>query len=125
MITGKISLSLCSSKTKVLFALDQVIRYYTIIAVGKYHNDGVLVDSEPIACDVLAQILTGYGLPTTFDDVVRDFLGGSLQRTREMSESRLGRSLPDGLEDQFHDGLFARFHRLRHKQLLQSTNPSN
>lgn len=74
-----------------------------------FDNDGVLVDSEPIACDVLAGLLTSYGLPTTFDDVVRDYLGGSLGRTREIAERRLGRPLPEDLSDRFHAELFSRY----------------
>lgn len=74
-----------------------------------FDNDGVLVDSEPIACDVLARLLTDCGLPTTFDDVVHEFLGGSISRTREISESRLGRRLPVDFEDRFHSGLFERY----------------
>ena len=74
-----------------------------------FDNDGVLVDSEPIACDVLAQVLTGFGLPTTYEDVVREFLGGSIARTRQVSEERLGRPLPHDLEDRFHQGLYERY----------------
>ena len=74
-----------------------------------FDNDGVLVDSEPIACDVLARLLTDCGLPTTFDDVVREFLGGSISRTRAISESRLGSPLPSDFENRFHDGLLERF----------------
>lgn len=76
-----------------------------------FDNDGVLVDSEPIACDVLAKLLTDCGLATTFDDVVREFLGGSISRTRAISESRLGKALPPDFEDRFHDGIFERFER--------------
>lgn len=73
-----------------------------------FDNDGVLVDSEPIACDVLARVLTECGIPTTFDDVVANYLGGSISRTRRMGEEILGRGLPPDFEDRFHEGLFAR-----------------
>jgi len=76
-----------------------------------FDNDGVLVDSEPIVCDVLAKLLTDCGLATTFDDVVREFLGGSISRTRAISESRLGKALPPDFEDRFHNGIFERFER--------------
>ena len=74
-----------------------------------FDNDGVLVDSEPIACDVLANVLTDCGLPTSYEDVVREFLGGSITRTRQVCEGRLGRPLPDDLEDRFHQGIFERY----------------
>jgi HAD superfamily hydrolase (TIGR01509 family) len=74
-----------------------------------FDNDGVLVDSEPIACDVLAVLLTSFGLPTSFDDVVREYLGGSLSRTRQIAESRIGTSLPGDFERRFHEQLFRRF----------------
>lgn len=73
-----------------------------------FDNDGVLVDSEPIANQVLADLLTGYGWPTTFDDSVNAYLGGTLQHVRDLVEPRLGRALPAEFEDQYHERLFAR-----------------
>ena len=52
-------------------------------------NDGVLVDSESIACAVLAEILTENGLLTTSEEVVANYLGGSLSRTRKLAEDQL------------------------------------
>ncbi|MEJ7798191.1 MAG: HAD family hydrolase [Solirubrobacteraceae bacterium] len=40
--------------------------------------DGVLVDSELISNRVLADLLTEAGLPTTFEDCMRDFRGRSM-----------------------------------------------
>jgi HAD superfamily hydrolase (TIGR01509 family) len=71
-------------------------------------NDGVLVDSEPIANRVLAELLTGYGWPTTYDEAVRDYMGGTLRRVREIVEPRLGRPLPADFEDSYHERLFDR-----------------
>jgi HAD superfamily hydrolase (TIGR01509 family) len=76
-----------------------------------FDNDGVLVDSEPIACDVLARLLTGYGVPTTYEDVIREFLGGSITRTREITETRTGRKLPPDFEGRFHSGIFERYEK--------------
>lgn len=73
-----------------------------------FDNDGVLVDSEPIANQVLAGLLTEYGWPTTFDDAVRTYLGGTLQHVRDLVEPRLGRALPPDFEDRYHEQLFAR-----------------
>jgi HAD superfamily hydrolase (TIGR01509 family) len=71
-------------------------------------NDGVLVDSEPMANLVLAELLTECGYPTTFEDSVREYLGGSLDLVREIVEPRLGRPLPADFEDRYHERLFAR-----------------
>jgi HAD superfamily hydrolase (TIGR01509 family) len=68
----------------------------------------VLVDSEPIANRVLAELLSGYGWPTTYEEAVRDYMGGTLRRVREIVEPRLGRPLPADFEDSYHERLFAR-----------------
>ena len=41
--------------------------------------DGVLVDSEMIACEIDARILTDIGLPYSADDVARKFVGVSFK----------------------------------------------
>jgi HAD superfamily hydrolase (TIGR01509 family) len=71
-------------------------------------NDGVLVDSEPIANRVLSKLLTEYGDPTTFEETVERYMGTSLAHTRQVVEAKLGRPLPADLEDRYHDELFAR-----------------
>lgn len=71
-------------------------------------NDGVLVDSEPIANRVLSKLLTEYGDPTTFEETVERYMGTSLTHVREVVEAKLGHPLPADLEDRYHDELFAR-----------------
>ncbi|HEU5161446.1 MAG TPA: HAD family phosphatase [Streptosporangiaceae bacterium] len=71
-------------------------------------NDGVLVDSEPIANRVLAGLLTECGHRTTYEESVRDYLGGTLRLVRDAVEPLLGRRLPDDFEDRYHERLFAR-----------------
>lgn len=71
----------------------------------------MLVDSEPIACDVLAKVLTDCGVPTTYEDVIREFLGGSISRTRQIIEGRTDRKLPPDFEDRFHSGIFGRYEK--------------
>ena len=39
--------------------------------------DGVLVDSEVLSCQCLADVLSQHGLPTTIDEVFDRFLGRS------------------------------------------------
>ncbi|MGH3742195.1 MAG: HAD family hydrolase, partial [Micromonosporaceae bacterium] len=55
--------------------------------------DGVLVDSEPLSNTILAQILTEEGLPTTFDDSVRLYLGRSNADALVDIQRALGRPL--------------------------------
>lgn len=74
-----------------------------------FDNDGVLVDSEPIANGVLAGILTGYGIPTTTDEAIRDYMGGSMARVRDLNRARHRRELPDDFEDVYHERVFAAF----------------
>jgi HAD superfamily hydrolase (TIGR01509 family) len=58
--------------------------------------DGVLVDSDRISLRIQAERITALGLPTTYEDCVRDFLGIGMPATVAILESRLGAQLPDG-----------------------------
>lgn len=61
--------------------------------------DGVLVDSLPLACGVLAKMLTGEGLPTTLIQARRDYQELLLAEVVTRVEAKLGRALrPDWLE---------------------------
>lgn len=61
--------------------------------------DGVLVDSLPIACGVLAQMLTDEGLPTTLMEARRDYQELLLAEVIARVEAKLDRTLPrDWLE---------------------------
>lgn len=70
-------------------------------------NDGVLVDSEPIANRILAELLTECGHPTSYEDSVREYMGGTLERVREAVRAR-GGALPADFEDRYHRRLLAR-----------------
>ena len=74
-----------------------------------FDNDGVLVDSEWHANGILAALLTEFGLPCTREDCIREYMGSSLRRVREIAESRIGRALPAELETRYHDALFEAF----------------
>ncbi|WP_432942330.1 HAD family hydrolase [Kribbella sp. CA-253562] len=78
-----------------------------------FDNDGVLVDSERLANTILAELLTEAGLPYTFEETVRDFMGGSMVSMRQKAEARLGRALPADLEDRYHQRLFDGFANLQ------------
>ncbi len=71
--------------------------------------DGVLVDSEALACDIDAQILTGIGLPHTAQDIARKFVGVSFKDMVARLEAEHGRALPADLGAQLDSALFAIF----------------
>lgn len=77
-----------------------------------FDNDGVLVDSERLANTILADLLTEHAVPTTFEDSVRDFMGGSLGRVHQVMAERTGRPLPDAFDDWYHARLFEAFEDL-------------
>jgi HAD superfamily hydrolase (TIGR01509 family) len=57
--------------------------------------DGVLVDSEALACVVHADVLTEHGYPITAEQVHSRFLGRSSREARFEVESDMGRALSD------------------------------
>ena len=57
--------------------------------------DGVLVDSEALACVVHAEVLTAHGYAITPEQVHERFLGRSSKEARFEVESEMGRVLPD------------------------------
>lgn len=61
--------------------------------------DGVLVDSEPLANEVLRVALGEYGLVLTLEQVVGEFVGHSMTSVQARAESLLGRKLPDDFID--------------------------
>jgi HAD superfamily hydrolase (TIGR01509 family) len=62
--------------------------------------DGVLVDSEPIANRIFAEMLTAAGLPIGYEETVRTFMGRSMPVCVEIASDRLGRPLPDGFVEE-------------------------
>ena len=57
--------------------------------------DGVLVDSEALACVVHAEVLTAHGYAITPEQVHERFLGRSSREARFEVETEMGRVLPD------------------------------
>jgi HAD superfamily hydrolase (TIGR01509 family) len=74
-----------------------------------FDNDGVLVDSEWHANEVLAELLTEYGLPCTRERCVEEFMGSSLATVRQRVETARGCRLPQDFEERYHARLFAMF----------------
>jgi HAD superfamily hydrolase (TIGR01509 family) len=71
--------------------------------------DGVLVDSEVIACRVDADTLTRHGYPITADQVLDRFLGRSMREINLEIEAELGRGLPDAFSTQRLEELYRSF----------------
>ncbi|HYD05706.1 MAG TPA: HAD family phosphatase [Reyranella sp.] len=63
--------------------------------------DGVIADSEVGANQALADSLCAIGLPTTFDDCLRDYCGHNWLETERLAEARLGCKLPVGFLEQY------------------------
>jgi len=77
--------------------------------------DGVLVDSEVIANEVLARALSAEGLPTTLTDARRDYQGLLLAEIVCKAQTRLDRPLPENW--------LARYERLRGEAFQRDLRP--
>lgn len=69
--------------------------------------DGVLVDSEAAAFDLLTEDLAHYGLHLTRAEMEMKFLGGTIGRLFNTARA-LGANLPDDWVDDFYSRLYAR-----------------
>ncbi|QGV79235.1 HAD family hydrolase [Streptomyces ficellus] len=76
-----------------------------------FDNDGVLVDSEPLSNRILAGYLTELGHPTSYEDSLRDYMGGAVHRVHDLILERTGRRLPEDFDDVFHERVFTAFRR--------------
>jgi len=71
--------------------------------------DGVLVDSEPIANQIMREALKTLGLSMTLDEVMSTFVGRSMASCRTIIEARLGRAAPATFFDELHRRTFEAF----------------
>jgi HAD superfamily hydrolase (TIGR01509 family) len=71
--------------------------------------DGVLVDSEALACEIDAQVLTRIGLPYSAQDIARKFVGVSFKDMVARLEAEHACTLPADLGAQIDSALFAKF----------------
>jgi HAD superfamily hydrolase (TIGR01509 family) len=62
--------------------------------------DGVIADSEVRANRTLAESLTAIGLPTTYEECLRDYCGHNWQETERRIVARFGRPLPADFREQ-------------------------
>jgi HAD superfamily hydrolase (TIGR01509 family) len=73
--------------------------------------DGVLVDSEHLACAALAEVMTTLGHSMTADQAMLAFAGRSLKDVLARAERLLSRPIPKDLGEQAAVQLMARFRR--------------
>jgi HAD superfamily hydrolase (TIGR01509 family) len=73
-----------------------------------FDNDGVLVDSEPVANAMLAELLTSYGLAVTAQECIERYLGNTLGRVRDLVETELGHPIPDDFEATYRSEVYPR-----------------
>ena len=73
--------------------------------------DGVLVDSDRISLRIQAERITALGLPMTYEDCVRDFLGIGMPETLRQVEERLGRPIPEGWQEELEAAVEEAFRR--------------
>lgn len=64
--------------------------------------DGVLVDSERIACEIFARVLNEEcGISLSLDDMFKTFVGRSSSQCMEIVEEMLGEKPPLGLKERY------------------------
>jgi HAD superfamily hydrolase (TIGR01509 family) len=73
-----------------------------------FDNDGVLVDSEPLANRLLAELLTEYGLEVDWHQCVERYLGSTLERVRGLVEAELGHPIPADFEQRYRGTVYPR-----------------
>ncbi|MBT2483026.1 HAD family phosphatase [Streptomyces sp. ISL-94] len=76
-----------------------------------FDNDGVLVDSEPLANSILAEYLTELGHATSYEESLRDYMGAAVHRVHDLVLERTGKRLPDDFDEVLHGRTFAAFER--------------
>jgi HAD superfamily hydrolase (TIGR01509 family) len=73
--------------------------------------DGVLVDTERAANEVLAELITGLGMPTTVEETMATYMGRSWASCMAILEERLGEPPPGDLRDRYKAGAAAAWRR--------------
>jgi HAD superfamily hydrolase (TIGR01509 family) len=71
--------------------------------------DGVVADSEVLACSCLRDVLAEYGVPVTMEDIFDRFLGRSFAAVAGYYREATGESLPDRFTAAYRQRLFSAF----------------
>jgi phosphoglycolate phosphatase len=69
--------------------------------------DGVLVESEPLACQIYVQMFEEFGIDLDFDETLREFHGVTLARRVESTARKYGRTPPANFIQSFNERLSA------------------
>ena len=67
--------------------------------------DGVLVDSEPVSAKLLQEDLAGRGLQMTRDEILREFIGGTMQNVGEQAAA-MGADIPEGWVESVYERMY-------------------
>jgi HAD superfamily hydrolase (TIGR01509 family) len=73
--------------------------------------DGVIAESEVLANTVLAELVTGLGVPTTLEDSYRLYMGKRFADVIAAVELAVGRPLPPGFPDHYQARTLERFRK--------------
>ena len=73
--------------------------------------DGVLVDTEEISNRVVAALLTEAGLPTTYEQCLRDYRGRSMASVMALAGERNGAPLPADIPERYYAAVKESFSR--------------
>lgn len=73
--------------------------------------DGVVADSEALANDVLAEIVTELGVPTTLEDAYDRYMGKRFSEVIDAIEASVGRQLPPDFPATFQSRTLGRFRK--------------
>ncbi|MCC5636970.1 HAD family phosphatase [Nostoc sp. CHAB 5844] len=71
--------------------------------------DGVLIDSEPLANNILLEMLIEIGIVLTLDDVFDIFVGKSMSQCVEIIKNRFGKSPPENFSNEFRQRVLQAF----------------
>jgi HAD superfamily hydrolase (TIGR01509 family) len=79
-----------------------------------FDNDGVIVDSEPLAERAMSETISAAGYPMSPEECGEVFRGMTLAGTRQLVEHRSGRPLPADFEEKYTARLFEQFEERLH-----------
>ncbi|MEM9820053.1 MAG: HAD family hydrolase [Bacteroidota bacterium] len=73
--------------------------------------DGVLVDSEPISCGVVAELSTELGHPMSALEGLQTFAGTSMNFVTQFIEAKIGKKIPYPFEEEYRRRTYQAFQK--------------
>lgn len=80
-----------------------------MISLVIFDCDGVLVDSEMLAADVMSSVLCSHSFTMSAEDVLTTLVGLDTKASHDVLEARFGRPLPADFEEQVTENLYKAF----------------